>query len=362
MNDTILQGGERSHIVLILANLSHLQYLRLNTSFKGSPLGFDILELLSSGKYLPKLKQYTYSECLLDPLTFHDPRENQTLARTDSPKLILKDKIDPEENHVNPELVVKSSSIEEISVDGHRADLGMVTRMLRIPFALKTFSFSYSTGGFRDFDPFTLVEFCDTMKPQSHSLQDITISFPVFRWPRAGVPSDEASLGSLRDFHVLKKLSIPFDALLGPEPDTTHGFAHLLPNSLESICLGNCMFIRPNALPTWTSTDIHRVLISGAVDLASRCPKLQILTITCLRPQEFTDFRADMSSQEVNYEVSFGFSDWWAMQGDGDDDDDDVYRDYDDYDDYNNSSEDDRYKDPYNPYNFGRYPEHDIYQ
>lgn len=344
MNDAILQGGGRSCVVLILANLNHLRHLRLDIGHMGSPLGLDILKLLSSRKYLPKLNRYTYSERLYDSFTFHNPHKNETLALTGSLNSLSKYKIIPEDNSLDNEMVDKSSSVEEISIDGYRLDIRMIKYMLRIPFALKKFSFSYSTSGFEDIGP-SISQFCDVMKPQSHNLQDIFLSFPASDWSYDSVFDDEALLGSLQDFHVLKNLTIPFDALLGPDANTARTFSDILPNSLESLLLTSCMFTRPSTLPIWTESDIHRVLVADAVNLASRCPRLRKLEITCLKVPQFKDLMAAMTSQEITYEVSPGYAYLWDTQNDEDDEDDNDDNDYDNYGYYSYDYE--GYDDPY---------------
>lgn len=299
MQLTVLLGGGRSYVILILANLNHLQHLHLET-YNGSPLRLDVLELLSSRKYLPKLAYYTYSE----RLSIYN--QDNPFTPTSSPKLRSEDKVNPEESPLISEQA-NTSVLEEIVIDYPRADMGMVAQLLRIPFALKTFSFS-STNEFKQSDSFTLVKFQKAVELQSHSLQDLTLALPNVHWPRTGVLGEDMSLTNLKDFRVLKTLTIPFDALFGPEPSVTVNFNHLLPNSLEELNLRNCMFIGPNSHLVWSNRDIRRALVSGAVDLASQCPQLQRVTITCLIISEFKEFKEAVNSQKVVYEVMFAGS------------------------------------------------------
>jgi hypothetical protein len=100
------------------------------------------------------------------------------------------------------------------------------------------------------------------------------------------------SIGSFQYFNELTKLSLPFDALLGPDPATTRSFSQILPVVLKYLSLTRCMFwTTTNDSETWGMDQIQAVLDVGMDDLSVACPSLKTLQIGCLSNDAFNTLR-----------------------------------------------------------------------
>jgi hypothetical protein len=383
--------------------------LDVSTPQKESPLKYDILELLSNlflyGVDLPRLRKYTYLETdLLSDVWQERPpvaESNQSGSKVS---------IDSIKRKSSPDWKSKSE-IEEIEIACPRLDTQVIKRILQVPSGLVAFKYTYAE--FMYASPFTISDVCAVMKAQAHSLQAMSISFPMCTFPRtmylaAGsstnispdtvlsrITAEQMSLGSLREFKRLKTLVVPFDALLGPNPQTSTSFAELLPPSLEEIVLRECIFLDTDSVGTWDSLEVITAVTIGVDDLPHRCPHLKNLKLPCLDHDDFlglkesveqkrqrhreekgalqqqgqeggldkrnNDEKYEDNQQEMRdgygFELEFGgwvyetpsddAHDW--MNSYSDDDDDDPYGEYGHYDDYDGylDPQDDGYDDDY---------------
>jgi hypothetical protein len=127
-----------------------------------------------------------------------------------------------------------------------------VKRILELQSSLTELQFAYLAGTYEDRS--SLAELGNAIKSQSSSLRDIQLQFGDSVFPPqtssandldgafVAITAENMCIGSFQEFKALMHLSVPFDALFGPDPRNTISFSQLLPANLRHLTLQNCMF------------------------------------------------------------------------------------------------------------------------
>lgn len=227
----------------------------------------------SSGSVLPKVRTYRYHE---QDTPFQEWKSS-AIFPTLSPDSRFQGQA--------------RSELKEISVQQEKLDIELLKRVLQLPSHLT--EFSYREPGWGERGPFAFSEFLNAMRPQAHSLQHLSIHLGPCLLRQTGhhIREEDMALGSLQEFDALKTLILPFDLLIGPNPDTSTLFVDLLPNSVEEVTLKACMFETGYGAKIWTSQQVYTTLLTGLQHLMGTCTELKKLKLSCLAYRTFKEFQ-----------------------------------------------------------------------
>jgi hypothetical protein len=242
---------------------------------------YDIQELLSQGHF-PRIQNYYCYEPLhtADKIT---PNSASALVS------------EAETNHTSARL---KSGLEVMDLRLMKVDMRLVKRMLEVPSSLRVLYLMYTERDAKV--KFSLAEFGDAMQLQSSSLRRIILHFPSCVIPPnsswvvdfdGGFVAENMCIGSFQDFKALTYLSIPFDAIFGPDPRTSTSLTQLLPVNIEELSLERCMFRTSDGGQTWAIDQVQEALDGGLYELVETCPSLWRLGIACLPRKAFLTLR-----------------------------------------------------------------------
>jgi len=195
----------------------------------------------------------------------------------------------------------RMSSVTHLGLGNCAISITQLEMVIQIPKVLKSFHYSY--GGFAllsdqmrqmlDEEAFNGTRLNEIiLRHAKTALVSLSLHADPWEFPDSShgfnvAPSDSsASMGSLREYEVLKHLSVPLVLLLGrADEERAFRLTEILPPTLESLCIYRCLYQSNDAV--WQPEDYFPHFLELLSQKTALVPNLKLLKIGALDSRYF---------------------------------------------------------------------------
>lgn len=320
LQEALLQGSESAQVMVLLMLLVNLEDLRIISPTSATQLQHEMTDLLKSGKYLPKLKNYYHEECTdagtddaidkylnCDGTSVRDSRIG--LSGDDSPRCHDNLHLD-----FSKPTTGRSLMLESFQLNVRIFDAGWIKNLFTLSAGLQYLEFTYQ--GESECDCLLILRLC---KIYSTTLRRISILMPHRKQRYDESLAKELRSVSWEDFPRLEHLEGPIDILLGPYihsasaaswPTASNSPQFRYPKSLETITFHSQVFEGENRACIWGKDYILKLLYAVFSDYHTRFPKIKTVTFTRATHVPVDKFKEFLEQQDAG----LGITRKWALE------------------------------------------------